>query len=221
MTEQDHAQGNHRAGAAPAAAWAAARTIADLGELTAQWLEGAVSQHPCKQPADQSCEASGWAVVLAGANRTGFVTEMSQEADGGTRTARRAAVSGYLPVDNDMMQSLARSATANGLWMAVRPPVAHPSPGDLLVIGESGDPDGIILVTAGQGQPRIEFGHARTVRSLQASYGTWCDQSAVDALAECWQVTLVDPVWGRDTLLWPVLAASWKSSPRTPWRRRA
>ncbi|MDX2576715.1 hypothetical protein PV332_14675 [Streptomyces scabiei] len=32
-----------------------------------------------------------------------------------------------------------------------------------------------------------------------------CDRQAVREVAAAWQVTLIDPVWGRNTVLWPLL----------------
>jgi len=63
--------------------WASARTLPDLAELTAQWLEGRIKSQPGY--------ADGWGPdeetlphvpVLAAANRAGFLTCNSQSADG-------------------------------------------------------------------------------------------------------------------------------------------
>jgi hypothetical protein len=43
-------------------------------------------------------------------------------------------------------------------------------------------------------------------KSLRYDYGPFCDPQAVDALCAAWQVTLIDPEWGRDDVLWTVLA---------------
>ncbi|MFI8833583.1 DUF6919 domain-containing protein [Streptomyces afghaniensis] len=47
-----------------------------------------------------------------------------------------------------------------------------------------------------------------------------CDRLAVRKVARAWQVTLIDPVWGRNTVLWPVLGevlGSWHTD--APSRR--
>lgn len=65
--------------------WAAARTLPDLGELTAQWCTGQVAQTPGH--AGGPCpETLPYLDLLAAVNRSGFVTEGSQAA-GPTWTA--------------------------------------------------------------------------------------------------------------------------------------
>jgi hypothetical protein len=34
-----------------------------------------------------------------------------------------------------------------------------------------------------------------------------CDDRAIEALQSAWQVTIVDPVWGREECVWRVLDA--------------
>jgi hypothetical protein len=76
--------------------WHAGRTIADLGELTAQWLEGSIASGPWYggRPED---ETTPLIPVLAAVNRAGFVTDFSQpgeklDEDG---CAQRASVGGF------------------------------------------------------------------------------------------------------------------------------
>lgn len=38
-------------------------------------------------------------------------------------------------------------------------------------------------------------------------YGDDLHPAAVEALSDAWQVTLIDPEWGRNDLLWPLLDA--------------
>jgi hypothetical protein len=40
----------------------------------------------------------------------------------------------------------------------------------------------------------------------QAGYGI-CHPDAVEALCTAWQVTIIDPEWGRSGVLWPVLGS--------------
>jgi hypothetical protein len=37
-------------------------------------------------------------------------------------------------------------------------------------------------------------------------YDQACRPEVVQELCESWQVALIDPVWGRNDVLWPVLA---------------
>jgi hypothetical protein len=80
--------------------WARARTLADLGELTARWLEGdADLEHP-DYPDGPDPETSPLIPVLAAANRVGIVTTDSQPGDApspgfdGAIWAQRPAVLG-------------------------------------------------------------------------------------------------------------------------------
>jgi hypothetical protein len=44
----------------------------------------------------------------------------------------------------------------------------------------------------------------RHLRDPHVGYGI-CHSDAVAALYRAWQVTVIDPVWGRDDVLWPAL----------------
>jgi len=60
--------------------WASAGSLADLGELTAQWCAGAITETPGHAgPPDD--ETLPYLDLLAAVNRAGFVTENSQAAD--------------------------------------------------------------------------------------------------------------------------------------------
>jgi len=61
-----------------AARWHSARTLAGLGELTAQWLEGKIGYVPGYGGAPPDEETEPLIPVLAAANRAGFVTIVSQ-----------------------------------------------------------------------------------------------------------------------------------------------
>jgi Domain of unknown function (DUF6919) len=65
--------------------WASAGCLADLGELTAQWCEGHLTQTP-GHAGPPAAETLPYLDLLATVNRAGFVTENSQAAKPG-RTA--------------------------------------------------------------------------------------------------------------------------------------
>ena len=77
--------------------WRTARSLAELGELTALWLLGEVPTHP-GQPDAPDEETMRIRDPLVRFNRAGFVTEFSQPGeklkDG---FAQRAAVAGFCP----------------------------------------------------------------------------------------------------------------------------
>src|SRR5437763_16577543 len=78
------------------AAWRTARDLADLGELTAEWLGGKLPYHPAYGGETPNEERTPLIPRLAGFNRAGYVTEDSQPGepreDGWTQ---RACVFGY------------------------------------------------------------------------------------------------------------------------------
>lgn len=87
------------------ARWRAARSIADLGHLTALWLEGEVASHPsCATPNFGPDEETAHLVpVLAAANRAGYLTDNSQPgfiergSDGDLLQRLLAAVDAHTP----------------------------------------------------------------------------------------------------------------------------
>ena len=64
--------------------WASARTPADVGELTAQWLEGRIASQPGYAPGcGPDPETADLTGVLAACNRAGFITDTSQPGESG------------------------------------------------------------------------------------------------------------------------------------------
>jgi hypothetical protein len=179
-----------------ARAWVAARTLSDLGELTARWLEGTLSALPggaYRGGPDE--ETSPLVPVLAALNRAGCVTLQSQPgADGpafdGRRWRQRAAV--MCLTDRAGLHRLTRTARDTGLLLT-----AHRA--------DRSGPARDILVTTWGGKENTSFGGRLRRSHLRREY-TGCHRDAVGAVLDAHQVTLVDPQWGRDTLLWPCLA---------------
>jgi hypothetical protein len=78
--------------------WSLPSTLLELGELTAQWLEGTVRGENPWDGDDPDPETGEIASTLAALNRIGFVTTHSQPAGGPQPDwswAQRAAVSGF------------------------------------------------------------------------------------------------------------------------------
>jgi hypothetical protein len=177
--------------------WAQTRTLADIGELTAQWLEGSIASVPgyCGGPAE---ETASLVPVLAAVNRAGFVTDQSQPGGSGDGWEQRAAVSGF-----------ADDATLDALTRAAR----KAPDGLVLLACEAArfrlDYRSALPVTRSGGRDFTWFGAALPRRHLRDSwigYGE-CGREAVKAVCNAWQVTLVDTEWGREySPLWAVLA---------------
>jgi uncharacterized protein DUF6919 len=172
--------------------WAAARTLADLGELTAQWLEGKLEQTPihCGPPA---AETGPLTALLVTVNRAGFVTHQSQPGIPIDQDAsgQRANVSGY-----------ADSPSFARLMAAV-------SGADLIVtagraLGNSGF-GALLPITLADGIECTWDGIAESCTGLEHGYLPYCHREVVDAVCGAWQITLIDPQWDRNDVLWTVL----------------
>jgi hypothetical protein len=183
--------------------WATARTLADLGELTARWLEGDLASQPgyCG-PSD--IEDPALVPLLARLNRAGFVTNGSQAGKcglghDGSHYEQRAAVEGF--ASPEMAARLIVAADEGNMTVVAHDPAAIP--------WRNYRYDRSVTVTRAGGQHRTTFGvqlPRRHIRDRHIGYGG-CHKQAVTALCGAWQVTIIDPEWGRPTCLWDALAA--------------
>lgn len=160
--------------------WAQARTIADLGELTAQWLEGRIGSQPGYMP---NCgpdeETAALVPALAAANRAGYLTSNSQPGcDGpgydGRRWTQRAAVCGF--ADSATAARIRRAANRYGCRVVE---------------------DEVMPCTTRDGQPVTWFGGRVHRRDLAA---TWKPVSldAYRAVLDAHQIAVIYPDWGPD-----------------------
>lgn len=176
--------------------WGAARTLAGLGELTALWLEGGIASQPGYAPNCGPAEETHALVqVLAAANRAGFVTDASQPGDCWQNWDQRAAVEGFAAPG--AAGRLREAAGASGLLVRVQAASRWRNG-----YGQA------VAVTRCSGRDVTRFGvqlSRRQIRDGHLGYGV-CHPDAVRALRAAFRVTLIDPEWGRNDLLWPVLA---------------
>jgi hypothetical protein len=172
------------------ARWQAARSLPELGELTARQLERRLA-------GTSHQDVLGLVPVLAACNRAGFVTDGAQpatpltvDAQGHTRI-QRAAVSGFAA--EPVMAALYRAIEGTGLV------VMASQPGQPSAAGRDALP-----VSAADEQPCRWFGAARTSAELASHYDSW-HPDAVAALGAAWQVAIIDLKWGRNDVLWGAL----------------
>jgi len=185
--------------------WASARTLTDLGELTARWIEGDLASQPgyCG-PSD--IEDPALVPLLARLNRAGFVTTGSQIGESGpgydgAHWQQRAAVEGFA-VPAFAARIIAGLDGRSGLLVIAHAPAELPRWRYRY--------DKAVTVTRRDGCDYTRFGvqlPRRHIRSGVTGYGI-CYRDAVTALYSAWQVTVIDPGWGRPDLLWPVLAGA-------------
>jgi hypothetical protein len=163
--------------------WRTARTLADLGELTAQWLEGTIASIPTVMPGyGPDEETSELIPVLAACNRAGYITTVSQPGEepapgyDGRLWTQRAAVGGFAAtLPWQPTRSTPRKPGSRSPWLATRR-------------------------TRGSAA-RLPQETSKTIRPDTAS----ATPTPSRHYARAWQVTIIDPEWGRNDVLWPVL----------------
>lgn len=179
------------------AIWHSARSIGDLGCAMADWLEGRVPSWPgCAAGPDD--ETLPLVPVLARLNRRGFVTTLSQPGDDGTCTdgrpwTQRAVVEGYIAAGDPLLNRVIRAARAAGLIVT-----AHGA-------GRAVGPRRGLTVSRWAGEPRTGCG-GRHGRSYRRAEWRGAGRRARRQLArEGVALAVIDPVWGRDDVLWDLL----------------
>lgn len=97
------------------------------------------------------------------------------------------------------MERIGATCTAGGMLVQTHAPKDH-----------RGRDDGIHVtvraaVNGGHGEHVTWFGHRLPRKEIEFLYGDLCHPAAVKAIKDAWQVTVIDPQWGRDDTLWPLL----------------
>lgn len=184
-------------------AWASAQTLADLGELTAQWIEGRIGSHPGYYGTADVEDPATMVPVLARLNRAGFVTVSSQQGSSGpghdgAHWRQRAAVDGFADYPA-ALRIIRAAAPVQGLVTISFPPSTLPR--------RRFRCDEELPVTWRECEEYTWFGQQiprREIRSRRVGWGA-CSRDARKALCAAWQVTVIDLEWGRNDLLWDVL----------------
>jgi len=168
-------------------AWRRARTLEDLGELTARWCEGTLRYMPTDAPEPYE-ETEPIREVLASINRSGLMTTFSQPGEplDNEGYAQRACVEGYAT------EATARRLGTLALWtellMHVFPPSRYQGGYQVPVTIAEFRP--FTWVGGYFGQSELEY------------YAEDLSREALTELSEAWTVTIIDPVWGREDYLW-------------------
>lgn len=165
--------------------WLTAATIADLGRVSALWLEGWIGSQPAYAPGyGPDVETLPFVPVLADVNRAGFYTTGSQTPDGGVPGLRiSTSVEGF--ADGDAAARLVGLLRGSGLvWSAWH---------------------------QRSGQVERENWPWRGWRGYRGheieNFWADCRPEAVNALLAGWQITVTDPLPGCGRRLWPLLTA--------------
>lgn len=180
--------------------WNKAKTFDDLCELTAQWLSGDLSTHPGTGYTRCGPDPETRELVpdLVHANRSGFLTEMSQPGliskdPQGRLWSQRAAVCGFVRDEQLVLDLIRRASRARVfVWTAS---ISGPGPGA---------PRRGINITVVDGEASCGFYPHVSSRDLDMQW-PGIPVSAFRELKAAHQVFLVDRAWGRNNVLWDLL----------------
>lgn len=166
--------------------WRNAKTLAELGELTANWLEGKLSYYPCYGD-DADSETTPISETLAYYNRNGLVTTFSQPGESLDEEgfAQRAAVEGFAP--EETAKKLAVLGLCSDLLVFIFPPNR---------VGGYRIP-----ITLSEFQPFSWCGASWGYEELEC-FAEICSPEAINSLEQAWKVTIIDLQWGRENYLW-------------------
>jgi hypothetical protein len=175
------------------AQWAEADSVEGLQELTALFVEGRLRTHPQYAGAAVDDETADLVGALAAVNRGGFLTDCSQPGDIGDGWAQRAMVSGYCT--EATLDALLAGCLATDLMVLGLPPGF--TFGARVCVSRQGQAESM---WTGYFQDPVEAFLSDSVH-LRAELG------------ELWCVDILDPVWGRNDVLWQTVVAALAQRP--------
>ena len=189
--------------------WTGAVTLRDFGECMALWLEGKLPHMPTRSY-DESVGAEGAGLVplLAALNRSGkFITTNWQPACtrghrpyGGIMQVQRAAVMGFVPADAiEQVQGLV-SELGGDVDVSIQPPHSNTRKAHQLASQNDGRDITWFGYVLNPAEIARDYGGVRGRRDLPG-----LRLSIIAGLQRCYQVSIVDQVWGRNEVLWPAL----------------
>ncbi|HEU0143684.1 MAG TPA: hypothetical protein VFQ47_02755 [Nitrososphaera sp.] len=181
--------------------WLEARTLDELGELTARWIEGTLPYYPFYGGTIDP-ETEPLQDKLAYFNRNGLVTTFSQPAEPLDEEgfAQRACVKGYA------REELAKRLASLGLYT------------DLLVLIYPADVAGgyQIPITLSEFQPFTWCGSNRGQEELE-SLKEYLSEGAMESLSLAWKIIVIDLQWGREDYLWNHVYEALTNPPDKPF----
>lgn len=194
--------------------WKSAKTVADLGELMARWLEGDIASRPGYQPRfGPDDETEHLVPSLAALCRAGYVTTCSQPGFAGTGAdgmwwEQRAAIE-LVVTDADLLHRLVDAVSAAGMFVRIND---HSRGG-----GVQEQP---VIATTRDGEAITAFG-GRIGRADMAIQWPGLDRHLYDQVAHGTYVSIVAPEFGTaGERLWVVLdflTGLRREDPANPW----
>ena len=172
--------------------WFAATTLQDLAEQTARWLEGTSTYLPTYLAPAPDPETEPLVGVLAQMNRLGLMTDSSQPGSPlENGSGQRAAVTGWC--STQVARKIITGTLGTDLVVMVDGP------------GATGTP---VVVTISKNIEYTWFGRFADPDEVVAIWGGDLHPKSLAALLDAMTVTVIDPVWGRNDLLWPALVVA-------------
>ncbi|MDF1836714.1 MAG: hypothetical protein P1V35_02495 [Planctomycetota bacterium] len=175
--------------------WSNATSFEDLCALAVEFLDGDLPAFPGWMAPDIDEETDDWVPELVAANERGFLTTASQPgtcpalSHDGLPWSQRAFVVGFAsPALVAELRDQVRGTRLRLLDFALDEAGGEPMPA-----ARHGDRE-YLFVGTGEGPAEREV------------FAQRIGPQAMEALEETRYVCLVDPVWGRDDLLWAILA---------------
>ncbi|MGX1913597.1 DUF6919 domain-containing protein [Streptomyces phaeochromogenes] len=194
--------------------WKSAKTVADLGELMALWLEGQIASRPGYQPRyGPDDETTHLVPTLATLCRAGYVTTCSQPGFAGTGTdglwwEQRAALE-LVVTDPTLFHRLVNAAYAAGMFVRIndhRP--------------DGGVREQPVVVTTRDGEPVTAFG-GRISRADMAIQWPELNRDLCRQVSTGTYVSVIAPEYGPDgDRLWitlDLLTGRRQNDPADPW----
>ncbi len=190
--------------------WQEARSLADLAELTAAWLEGGGTEPPGGLTAAIGPD-NPVSSRLAAFSRAGLVCTFAQAASPAP-AARRAVVQGFCR--ETTAHRLMRLGVETDLIVLAREPAGHLSVAVPVALGSEGPSSGqsgtaALWASPEPGAEDVEtfVGAFPDERAIDRAYFLDHHPDLVSDLLTCWQVAVIDAAWGREDLLWAQVAA--------------
>lgn len=188
--------------------WRSARSLRDLGQLMAQWIEGDLASRPGYYgPSD--LDTPGLSTLCASLCREGFITDNSQSGgtwhDEGDLVLARESIAGYCNTDTLVHLRSALAATNIHITAYRRVRWWHRSSTDNLLFSRT-------PVTLVNDAPYTWFGGRLNLEWLGL---TWegVSRRAWRAVRRSWHVALADQEWGREGHLSEVLTTRFLQRP--------
>jgi hypothetical protein len=178
-------------------AWAGARTLTELAALTVAWLTGETTYYPGYLAPRPAAETSGLVERLVAMNLGGLVTSWSQPgvpSDG--LGAQRAVVAGWCSA------ATLDALNAAVLWTDLVV-LAYP-------VGGADDLDPVpVTIDAGEA---FTWAAPSDLVDLFERDGALPDGPEFQ---DVWFVTVIDPSWGRDDLLWTTVLGAVRAAEKS------